>query len=42
LVDNISALLQFITNAKPSAAKGVYLRKVAVSATMLPSILVTS
>jgi large subunit ribosomal protein L1 len=42
LVENISKLLQFVTAAKPTSAKGVYIRKVAVSATMLPGIHVTS
>jgi large subunit ribosomal protein L1 len=34
LKDNLAALLDALSKAKPSASKGVYLRKVAVSSTM--------
>lgn len=38
LTDNIRALMAFIDSLRPTTAKGVYVRKVAVSATMLPGI----
>ena len=40
LVDNYYAVLDEIVRLKPSSSKGRYLRKVAVSATMSPSVLV--
>ena len=40
LTENIESLLSFIRSLKPSASKGVYVRGVVVSATMMPSILV--
>ena len=40
LLDNYSAALDEVLRAKPSAAKGRYLRKVAISTTMGPGILV--
>ena len=40
LQENIESLLSYIRSLKPSASKGVYLRGVVVSATMLPSIVV--
>jgi large subunit ribosomal protein L1 len=40
LQENIESLLNYIRSLKPSASKGVYLRGVVVSATMLPSIVV--
>jgi large subunit ribosomal protein L1 len=40
LQENIESLLSYIRSLKPSASKGVYLRGVVVSATMLPSIAV--
>ncbi|MGB4472541.1 MAG: 50S ribosomal protein L1, partial [Limnochordia bacterium] len=36
--ENFLALLGAVVRAKPAAAKGTYLRKVAVSATMGPGI----
>ena len=40
LQENIESLLSYIRSLKPSASKGVYLRGVVLSATMLPSIVV--
>jgi large subunit ribosomal protein L1 len=42
LFDNYDALIQYVTNLKPTSAKGVYVRKVSISATMLPGIQVTN
>jgi len=38
LQENIEALLQFINGMKPSTAKGVYMRGLNLTATMMPSI----
>jgi len=38
LVDNIDALLKLINSLRPTAAKGVYMRRVSVSTTMGPGI----
>lgn len=38
LVENIDALLKLIHQLKPSAAKGVYVRSVTLSATQLPGV----
>ena len=38
LTENIDALLSFIRSLKPNTSKGVYLRGMVVSATMMPSI----
>ncbi|MDD5017294.1 MAG: 50S ribosomal protein L1 [Eubacteriales bacterium] len=38
LMDNLSALMEAIIKAKPSAAKGTYLRSVVVSSTMGPGV----
>jgi len=40
LTENIESLLNFIRSLKPNASKGVYVRGVVVSATMMPAILV--
>jgi len=40
LTENIESLLSFIRSLKPNASKGVYVRGIVVSATMMPSILV--
>ncbi len=40
LVENAEALINHIVRIKPSSAKGQYLRKVAICATMTPSVLV--
>ena len=41
LQENIEALIGFMESLKPTAAKGTYIRKVALSATMLPGIIVS-
>jgi len=38
LKENLTALLQDLLKAKPSAAKGIYLRKISVSSTMGPGV----
>ena len=38
LVENISAFIEVIKRAKPSSAKGTYIKKVCISATMSPSV----
>ena len=38
LRDNLNALLGDLNKAKPSAAKGVYIRKITVSTTMGPGL----
>ena len=38
LKDNLTALLQDLQKAKPSASKGIYLKKVSVSSTMGPGV----
>jgi large subunit ribosomal protein L1 len=38
LTENIESLLAFIRSLKPNTSKGVYLRSMVVSATMMPSI----
>ena len=40
LVENIDAFISLIKKMKPSTAKGAYIKKVAVSATMSPSVAV--
>ena len=40
LVDNIQAFIDLIKKVKPTAAKGTYIKKCAISATMSPSVLV--
>ena len=40
LVENIEALLTHVRRIRPSSAKGIYIKKVALAATMSPSILV--
>jgi large subunit ribosomal protein L1 len=40
LIGNLSALIADLNKAKPSSAKGVYLKKISVSSTMGPGILV--
>ena len=42
LLENTEALLQYIQVLKPSAAKGVYVRKICISATMSPGIIVAA
>jgi large subunit ribosomal protein L1 len=38
LVENIEAFIQYVHHLKPVAVKGVYVKSVAVSATMSPSV----
>ncbi len=40
LVENLDTLLSDLQKAKPSAAKGVYLKKISISTTMGPGVLV--
>jgi len=40
LVENIEALISHIKRVKPAAAKGTYIKKVCLSATMSPSVVV--
>ncbi len=40
LVDNIKAFIDLIKKIKPTAAKGTYIKKCAIAATMSPSVLV--
>lgn len=40
LAENIEALLRYIRSLKPASSKGVYVRSIAVSATMSPGIMV--
>ena len=40
LKENLEALLKDINKAKPSAAKGVYLKKISVNSTMGPGVVV--
>lgn len=42
LQENIEALLNFIEALKPTTAKGTYMRKVCISATMSPGIIVAA
>ena len=42
LVDNIEAFLSHIKKIKPTAAKGAYIKKMCISATMSPSITVST
>lgn len=42
LLDNFRALIDALQRAKPAAAKGVYLRNIAVSSTMGPSVRVNA
>jgi large subunit ribosomal protein L1 len=40
LVENIKAFVQAVNRAKPSGAKGTYLKKIALSSTMGPGVTV--
>jgi large subunit ribosomal protein L1 len=42
LIDNIEALVSHIKKIKPTAAKGTYIKKMCISATMSPSITVST
>ncbi len=41
LVDNIDAVISYIKRVKPSSTKGTYIKKICLSATMSPGVLVT-
>ena len=41
LVENIEAFLSYIKKVKPTAAKGTYIKKMCISATMSPSVAVS-
>jgi large subunit ribosomal protein L1 len=38
LVENFAALMQAVVKAKPASAKGIYLRKIVLAATMGPGV----
>jgi large subunit ribosomal protein L1 len=38
LVENVRAFVQAVSRAKPSGAKGTYLKKIALSSTMGPGV----
>ena len=40
LVDNIEAFVSYVKKIKPAAAKGTYIKKMSISATMSPGVLV--
>ncbi len=40
LVENLEAFVATITNARPTSVKGTYIKKIAISGTMTPSVLV--
>ena len=40
LVDNVTAFIEHIHKRKPSTAKGQYIKKIAISGTMTPSVLI--
>lgn len=42
LVENIEALLRYINAVKPPSSKGVYMRSVSLSATMMPGITIAA
>ncbi len=42
LVENVRALLKFVESLRPSAAKGIFVRGIAISATQSPGILVAA
>jgi large subunit ribosomal protein L1 len=42
LADNVEAMLKFIRSLKPASSKGVYVRNIAISATMSPGIIVAA
>ncbi len=42
LIENIEALLKYLNQLKPSAAKGVYMRNIAITATFSPGIAVVA
>ncbi|HID21048.1 MAG TPA: 50S ribosomal protein L1 [Planctomycetaceae bacterium] len=42
LVENVEALLKYIQSLRPAAAKGQYIRNIAISASMMPAISVAA
>ena len=40
LIENVKAFVQAVNRAKPSGAKGTYLKKIALSSTMGPGVTV--
>ena len=40
LVDNIEAVVSYIKKIKPASSKGTYIKKMSISATMSPGVLV--
>jgi large subunit ribosomal protein L1 len=38
LVENISAMIQFVLNLKPASVRGQYVKGIAVKATMTPAV----
>lgn len=40
LVENLEAFIELVEKAKPAAVKGQYIKKIAISGTMTPSVLV--
>jgi large subunit ribosomal protein L1 len=42
LVENIEALLKYINSIKPPSSKGIYVRNVSLSATMMPGITIAA
>jgi large subunit ribosomal protein L1 len=40
LVSNLEAFVQTISKSRPSSVKGQYIKKIAISGTMTPSVLV--
>jgi large subunit ribosomal protein L1 len=42
LIENIEALLKYINAIKPASSKGVYVRNVSLSATMMPGITIAA
>jgi large subunit ribosomal protein L1 len=42
LIENVEALLKYINSVKPASSKGVYVRNISLSATMMPGITVAA
>jgi large subunit ribosomal protein L1 len=42
LYDNAKAFIDYVNSLKPSASKGIYVRNVAITASMSPSILLSA
>lgn len=41
LLDNLKAMINYIVSLKPGAAKGVYVRNIALTATMSPAVIIS-